>query len=292
MAKKRNSPSIGLHVAFIIITALFIVPLIIAIMISFSTESDVLKYGYSIIPKHFTLEAYKTAFGDSTALVRAYGITILTSFLNSSLTVILTGVMSYPLAREEFTPRKYIMIYVLITMLFGGGLIPTYILNTQYLHLGNTIWIYIVTGLISGSNIILFKTSFSQIPKSLMEAAEIDGATQLQVCAHVVIPTCKPIIAMIFFNTFLGHWNDYTTSMYYISDSRLYSLQYFLNRIITNSEFVKATYKMFDLTMTEDVPLQTLRFAVCVLGAMPVLILFPMIQKYFSKGITSGSVKG
>lgn len=241
MSKKRNSSNIGLHAAFIIITAMFIVPLIIAIMISFSTESDVLAYGYSIIPKHFTLEAYKTAIGDSTTLVRAYGITIFTSFLNSSLTVILTGVMSYPLAREEFTPRKYIMIYVLITMLFGGGLIPTYILNTQYLHLGNTIWIYIVTGLISGSNIILFKTSFSQIPKSLMEAAEIDGATQLQVCAHVVIPTCKPIIAMIFFNTFLGHWNDYTTSMYYISDSRLYSLQYFLNRIITNSEFVKAT---------------------------------------------------
>lgn len=289
--KKNKIPRFFLHLVFVLMTLVFIVPLVIAIMISVSTESDVLTFGYSIIPRHFSLEAYKILFQDASDLLRAYGVTILSSVVGSVLTVVLCASIAYALSQPQFTPRRGVMIYVLITMLFGGGLIPSYIINTQVLGIGNTIWIHILLGLVAGSNIILFKVFFTQIPASLIEAADIDGANQLQVLKSVIIPMSKPIIAMVFFNTFLGRWNNFENSMYYITDKKLYSLQYFLNNVISDAEFIREIYKMYNLTMETDIPVETLKFAICVAGALPVLVIFPFVQKYFSKGITMGAVK-
>ncbi len=289
--KKNIFPRVMLHLVFTLVTLMFLVTLFIALMISFSTESDIITYGYSIIPRNFTVDAYKTVLQDSSALIRAYGITILSASAGAVLTILLSSTVAYSVSQPEFKHRKLVMIYIIITMLFGGGLIPSYILNTQVYGLGNSIWVHIVLGLVEGGNIILFKVSFSQIPKSLIEAADIDGATQAQVLSNVIVPMSKPIIAMVFFNVFLGRWNNFETSMYYISDQKLYSLQYFLNNIISNSEFVRQTYKMFGISGGEHVPVETLKFAVCVAGALPVLVIFPMVQKYFSKGIAVGAVK-
>lgn len=289
--KKIKFPRVMLHTVFIILCVIFIIPMFIAVMISFSTESDIITYGYSIIPRNFSLEAYKIIIQDSASLLKAYGITILSATVSPFLSLIFNGTIAYSISRPEFKARKIVTIYILITMLFGGGLIPSYILNTQVYGLGNTIWVHLILGLVSGSNIILFKVSFSQIPKSLIESADIDGANQAQILLHIIIPMSKPIVSMIFFTGFIGGWNSYATSMYYISDKNLYQLQYYLKNVISNSEFIRQSFAEFGLKGGEDIPFQTLKFAICVASSLPILMMFPYIQKFFSKGIAAGSLK-
>ena len=279
------------HIFFIVICILSFVPILMAVLISISNETDVIQYGYKIIPMHIDFSAYKVVFSDISSVAKATAISLLSSTVAPALMVVICGAIGYALSQPQFKPRKYIMYFIIFTMIFSPGLIPTYIVNTQYLGLGNNILIYVLINLASAWNIILFKTFFSQIPVSLVEAASIDGASQNRIFVSIIIPMSKSIVASVFFMSVLGRWNDYTVSLYYMTNKDLYSLQYFLQKALQEASFLKVTYSNNPAFAVGDIPLETLKFALAVVSCIPVLLAFPYIQKYFSKGMAVGSVK-
>lgn len=290
--KTKPIYSILINSFFIIASICFIVPFIIIIAISISNENDVVSWGYSIIPKHIDFAAYKMVLADMTQMGKAFFVTIYSAIIGSLLTVLINASIGYAISQPQFTYRKPITWYIVFTMLFGGGLIPSYIINTQYLGLGDNLLIYIVTGLVAGWYIILFRTFFNQIPASLIESAVIDGASQFRVLSSIIIPMSKPIVASVFFMTAIGRWNDWQTSLYYISNKDLYTIQYFMQKTLRDAEFLRKTYLDNPMFSPDTViPVETLKFAMCVIATIPIFIFFPFIQKYFSKGISIGAVK-
>lgn len=279
------------HLGFIIMVIAIVFPLIGMVMISFSNAEDVKTFGYSFIPKHFSADAYKMVFSDAVPLIKALLISLSTAVISPALTVILCASMGFAIGNPNFGYKKIANTYILIPMLFSGGLIPSYIINTQLFGLSDSYWAYIVMGLVSTWNIILFRTFFAGVPVSLLEAARIDGATEFQTLLKIIVPMSKPIIGSVFFTTALQKWNDYTVPLYYINNKDLYNIQYFLQNVIRNVQFINQTYKDNPMFAGKHLPEETLPFAVAVISCIPVMLLFPYIQKYFSKGMAVGAVK-
>ena len=279
------------HLGFIIMVIAIVFPLIGMVTISFSNAEDVKTFGYSFIPKHFSADAYKMVFSDAVPLIKALLISLSTAVISPALTVILCASMGFAIGNPNFGYKKIANTYILIPMLFSGGLIPSYIINTQLFGLSDSYWAYIVMGLVSTWNIILFRTFFAGVPLSLLEAARIDGATEFQTLLKIIVPMSKPIIGSVFFTTALQKWNDYTVPLYYINNKDLYNIQYFLQNVIRNVQFINLTYKDNPMFAGKHLPEETLPFAVAVISCIPVMLLFPYIQKYFSKGMAVGAVK-
>ena len=286
----RKKPQILINLFFIICTLLSVVPFLLIISISFSNENDVMRYGYSLIPKHINLTAYKLAFANGMKILHAYGITIYSSVIGTVLSLVLMSLCGYALSQEKFRYRRFLNMYVLIPMMIGGGLIPTYIINTHYLHLSNNMSVYVVLGLVSSYTIFVFKAFFMQIPKSLIEAARIDGASEKRIFINIVLPSSAPVFASVGFMALHARWNDWQTSLYYITDNRLVTLQYLLQQVLQEAEMMKTT--MVGSGDTSELPTATLKFAVCVISTLPATVFFPFFQKYFTKGMVVGSVKG
>lgn len=293
---KREDSNWYAHLFFAIYMALCILPFLLVVAISFSNEDDVLRYGFSLIPQNFTTVAYEYILGDLTTLLRAYGVTIIYAFGGAALGILHMAAMGYSLSRPHFIFRKFLNIYLLITMFFNGGLIPTYILNTQVYHLGDSMLIYLLPGLVSAYNVFVFRTFFSQIPSSLIEAAELDGASELQLLTKVIIPLSTPVIATYTFTGIVARWNDFTVSMYYIQNTKLYTLQYLLQLMLNEARFLESMKSQMpllsELQTVSSIPTETLKYAMCVLASAPMLFLFPFFQRFFAKGVTLGAVKG
>ena len=234
MKKKSVFQQIILSVMLILLACAIIIPFLLILSVSFSNEQDIMLNGYKLIPEHFDLTAYKYVLHNPRDILQAYKITIIFAVLGTALTVFFTALIAYPISRPDMVGKKIINYMLLITMLFSGGLAPTYILNTRYLHLNNTIWIYIIPSLLSPWNIFMMRTFFSQLPDSLVEAASIDGAKQLRIFLQIIIPLSKPVIATIAVMTFVGKWNSWYESLLYIDDYTMVSLQYFLQRMMKN----------------------------------------------------------
>ena len=293
MKKKSVYQQIILSVMLILLACAIIIPFLLILSVSFSNEQDIMLNGYKLIPEHFDLTAYKYVLHNPRDILQAYKITIIFAVLGTALTVFFTALIAYPISRPDMVGKKIINYMLLITMLFSGGLAPTYILNTRYLHLNNTIWIYIIPSLLSPWNIFMMRTFFSQLPDSLVEAASIDGAKQLRIFLQIIIPLSKPVIATIAVMTFVGKWNSWYESLLYIDDYTMVSLQYFLQRMMKNIALIKEMNSMgMSMTGTLTIPSETARMAMAILVAGPILFVFPFFQKYFVKGLTVGGVKG
>ncbi len=290
--RKKHQPILTL--VFIILCALIVIPFIMLVSISFSNEDSIMKYGYSVLPRDFSLDAYKYVFKNPKAILDAYKVTAIFSFSKMVLTVLFTSMIAYPLSRRQLKGRTAISFYLYFTMLFSGGLVPTYILTTQYLHLGDTIWVYIVTGLVSPWNVFMMRTFFQDLPEEMIESAVIDGAGEYTIYAKFIIPLSKPVLATIALMTFLGMWNDWYTSMLYINKQELESLQYLLQKIMLNLKLLQdSSMNSIGVQLSAaDIPSETVRMAMAVVVAGPALVVFPFFQKYFVKGLTVGSVKG
>ena len=293
MKKKSVFQQIILSVMLILLACAIIIPFLLILSVSFSNEQDIMLNGYKLIPEHFDLTAYKYVLHNPRDILQAYKITIIFAVLGTALTVFFTALIAYPISRPDMVGKKIINYMLLITMLFSGGLAPTYILNTRYLHLNNTIWIYIIPSLLYPWNIFMMRTFFSQLPDSLVEAASIDGAKQLRIFLQIIIPLSKPVIATIAVMTFVGKWNSWYESLLYIDDYTMVSLQYFLQRMMKNIALIKEMNSMgMSMTGTLTIPSETARMAMAILVAGPILFVFPFFQKYFVKGLTVGGVKG
>lgn len=295
MKKKFSIGTALIHLFFIVTCLTFIIPMIYVLSISFSSEKAISDFGYSIIPKVWSLDAYKHIFRNPDQVIYSYQTTIFFSLVGSFASLLVMALVAYPLSRQNFKLRQPITFFIFFTMLFGGGLIPTYILNTQYLHLGNTIWIYILPGLASAWYIIIIRTFFSQLPQSLVESAKVDGAKELRIFFQIVLPLSKPVLATVLLMTLLNKWNDWYTSLIYIRDSKLYSLQYMLQKMLREAEFVKGLSNSqmgLNIQLETEVPTESVRFAMVIVAAGPMLVVFPFFQKYFTRGLTVGAVKG
>ena len=294
MKKQSNIAQFFLALFFIALCALMIIPLIMLISVSLSSEKDIAEFGYRIIPKSIDFTAYEYVLKNPKAIIDAYKITIVFSALGTFLSVFVQAMMAYPLSRKTLPGRGGITFYLYFTMLFGGGLVPTYILITQYLHLDDTIWVYILPGLVSGWNVFMMRTFFQGLPNEMIESMYIDGASEYNIFFKTIIPLSKPVIATVALTTFLGKWNDWNTSMLYINEEKLISLQYLLQRIMKNIEILQqnSNFDISTMMSVNELPSESARMAMAVIAAGPALVIFPFFQKYFVKGLTVGSVKG
>ena len=294
MKKKKKIPvgQVVLHAIFIVLTVAYLGPFLMVVSVSLTDEASLIRDGYSIIPKVFSLEAYKLVFKDPTQILNSYATTIIFTAVATTLAILVMGIMAYPLSRPTYKYNRFVSLYVLFTMLFSGGMVPSYLLNVKYLHLNNTIWIYILPGLISAYNLLIIRTNYKSLPVELIEAAKIDGASEIFICFKIVMPLCKPVLASIGFLFFVAKWNDWNTALLYIKKPELYSLQYLLQRILKEAEYLKQLAETGQLMGEEVFPTESFRYAMAMVAAGPVLCVFPFFQKHFVKGMTIGGVKG
>ena len=274
----------------------FIIPFIYVISASFTSDNDLIKYGYQIFPVKFVTTAYQYVFKNSGQLIDSYLVTTFYSFFGTFLSVIVMAGVAYPISRSNFMHRGFVSFFVFFTMLFSGGLVPSYILNTQYLHLRDNIWVYIIPSLASAWFIILLRTFFAQLPISLIESAKIDGASELRIFFQIILPLSKPVLATVALLVLLGKWNDWCTTLIYISNKKLFSLQYLLQEILLEADFLNTMVKNRaiggDMQSTVKIPAESIKFAMAIIAAGPMLVIFPFFQKYFTRGLTIGAVKG
>lgn len=293
MTRSNRKFQIVLCTLFVILCAMVLYPFLLLVGVSFSQEKDIALYGYQLIPRNFTLEAYKQVFANPDSVFAAYRTTIIFSVIGTFCTVLCEAMFAYPLTRKKLPGRTGISFFLYFTMLFGGGLVPTYILNTQYLHLGDTIWIYILPNLVAAYSVFMMRSFFQGLPEEMFESMIIDGASHYNIFFKTVIPLSKPVIATVAVTVFLERWNNWYTAMLYINKEELISLQYYLQRILKNIELLN-TLKSEGLgvSIDQELPSETMRMAMAVVVAGPALFVFPFFQKYFVSGLTIGSVKG
>lgn len=284
---------IWIYLFFILLSLVFILPFIMLIGISFSTEEDVARYGFSIIPHTFSLEAYEYVFANPGNLVSSYLVTIGYAFLGTALSVAIMAMMGYALSRDGFAYKKIITWFLLITMFFRGGITPEYVINTQLYHLQDNLLIYLLSGVVSAYTVFVFKTFFSQLPKSLIESASLDGASEMQILTRVTLPLSKAVLATFYLFGLLSRWNNFEVSLYYIMTPKWYSLQYLLQQVLNEAKMLEQMIQNIPgVAMGDAPPAEIIKFAICILAAVPMLIVFPFFQRYFSKGVVVGAVKG
>lgn len=283
------------HIIMIILCLLCVMPFVMLISSSITSETSLIREGYSFFPKDISFAAYEYLFTKSSAIGRGYIITIGVTVVGTTLNLILTTLLAYPLSRKDLPHRNVFSFIVFFTMLFNGGIVPSYIMWTQYFHIKNTYAALIVPNLMLGAfYVIMMRTNFSaNIPDAVIEAAKIDGASEWRILSKIVLPMSLPIIATLTLMVGLHYWNDWVNGLYYISKDKYYSLQVLLNRMLQDVQFLmsgSAGGSMGDLAA--NMPSTGIKMAVAVVGAIPILIVYPFFQKYFVKGITIGAVKG
>ncbi len=255
---------------------------------------DVVRNGYSFLPAHWTFDAYRTIFINTKQLVRSYYVTILSTLVGTALGMWLIVTSSYVLTRRDYKYRNILSFYIFFTMLFNGGLVPSYLLIAKWLGMKNTLMALIVPYLFNAFYVLLLKGFFqAAIPDSLYESAKIDGANELTILMKIVIPLSTPALATVALFYVLQYWNDWFLSLMYTSDNSLLKLQTLLIRVLKNLEFLNSAearqYMWIDKT---QVPSLTARMAMCIVAAGPMIVVFPFFQKYFIKGLKVGAIKG
>lgn len=277
----------------VLICLICVIPIITVVSISFSSDMAIIKDGYGILPKDFSLDAYKYALKDIEAILRSYGVSIFVTVTGCVFGLAFNSMIAYVLSRKDYRYRKQLTIFLIIPMVLNGGLVPTYIWISKYLHLKNTIWVMILPMLIVPWFIILLRTFFSQIPSSLLEAATVDGASELTIFVKIILPLAKPALATVGMFITLNYWNDWFLPLMYIDNSELYNLQYRLYLMMRDvQEMIRNSASSGMGIGIADLPTESMRMAMCVIAAGPMLMIFPFFQKYFVKGLTVGGVKG
>lgn len=280
------------HIVLILLCLATIVPFLIMLSSSMSSENDVIANGYPIVPRSVDFTAYQYIFSSSAQIIAAYGVTILVTVIGTIASLAITLSFAFALSQDKMPGVKIMMIMVVITMLFNGGLVPTYYVYTQIFHIKDTLPALIVPGLLMNAfNLILVRNYFrNSIPPALMEAARIDGCSKFGGFLKIVLPLSKPIIATIGLMTALGYWNDWGNGLYYITSTKYQSVQQVLRLMINNSALLQQM-GINSGVETSKIPMNTVRMAIAVVAVLPVMIVYPFFQNYFVKGITIGAVK-
>lgn len=288
--KQEKAFEVFASVVMICVMVIVIFPFILLFISSITDEDTLLINGYSIFPEKLSFGAYKYIWNSRDVIFRAYGITICVTVIGTLAHVAIVAMAAYPLSLRNMPGRSFFSFVILFTMLFNGGLVPTYIIYTMVFHIKNTYWALLVPNLLFSSfNCIIVRTYLqSNVPSELYESAKIDGASEFQIFRRIVLPLGKPIFVTIGVFAGLNYWNDWTNGLYYISDQSKYSIQQVLNVMVKNIEYLTK----FGRGSVISVPSISLRMAIAFAAMLPILILYPFLTKYFEKGIALGAVKG
>ncbi|MEK3913449.1 carbohydrate ABC transporter permease [Paenibacillus sp. FSL H7-0331] len=274
------------YVLLALISLATILPFIYILAVSFTSPHEVAKGGFILFPKEFSLSAYKYIFSTDT-LIRSLLVSVYITVVGTFINLLLTSLMAYPLARQTLRGRQIILMAVLFTMLFSGGLIPTYFV-VKAMGLTNSLWSLMIPNAISAFNLIVLKNFFQQIPDGLEDSARIDGCSDVGVLFRIVLPLSMPAMATFGMFYAVTHWNQFFSAIMYINDNNKWPVQVLLREIV-----ILAQSRIGDTGFdeTEIQPL-TIRMAVIVFATLPILAVYPFLQKHFAKGVMLGSVKG
>ncbi|TLS53501.1 carbohydrate ABC transporter permease [Paenibacillus antri] len=294
IAKPNRLPNLFINVFFIVVCLLIALPFVLVISISLSSETSLQQLGYRFIPSEWSFEAYRIVFEKPETLLRGYGVTILITALGTALSLFMTALMAYPISRTDFRYNRPITFYVFFTMLFNGGLIPFYILMTQYLHLKNTLAALIIPAVMSPFNIMIMKGFLDKISKEIIESAKMDGAKEFRIFLTIILPLSTPALATLGLFIAFGYWNEWFYAMLFLDGDKYIPLQLLLVRILSQAEFLANSpmAEVADKLRFAEFPTLSVRMAMAIVAGGPMLIVFPFFQKYFVKGITVGSLKG
>ncbi len=293
--KSERGFSNGAAVIMVLLAFICIFPVLLLFMSSITSEASLVKNGYSVFPEEFGFDAYRYLWMSREKILRAYGMTIAQTSVGTSLSVVVTTLLAYPLSRKDLPGRNVIAFYIFFTMLFSGGMIPSYMMWTQMFHIKDTFFALIFPSLfLSGFAVIMMRTYFStNIPDNVLEAAKIDGASEVKILLRIVLPMSKPILSTVGLMTALAYWNDWMNGLYYLTKrTDLYTIQNLLNRLITSADFLSNNQANSLLAANIQVPSVGVRMAVAVIAILPILVIYPFFQKGFVKGIVIGGVKG
>ena len=279
-----------------VLSIVAIMPMVLLLTSSFTDNTTLIMNGYSFFPEKWSLENYRYILNNSTLIFNAYGVSIVLTATGTIIGTAMTVLMGYGLSKKDLPRRKIISFILILTLLFNGGLVPTYLVYTNVLSVKNTFWGLLLPGLLmNGFNVILVKSYFvSSVPEEILEAAEIDGAGEFKKFYTIALPMAVPIIATIALFIGMGYWNDWNNGYVYISTKTdLYSIQNLLNRIQQNLQFIISNASTSGVGQAaNDIPSEGVRMAISIIGILPVLIVYPWMQRFFIKGITLGGVKG
>ncbi|MDQ1914750.1 carbohydrate ABC transporter permease [Paenibacillus sp. GD4] len=277
----------------LLFAVLCLLPFVLLISASLTSQESIIAHGYSFIPETFSTAAYTYLLERGSDIVRAYGVTIFVTVVGTVVGLSMSTLLAYPLSRSVTPHRNLIMFIVFFTMLFHGGLVPTYLVFTQLFHIKNTIWALILPMLMNGFYIMLMRTFFqTTIPAALLESAQLDGAGEFRTLWSIVLPLSTPILATIGLFSSILYWNDWQLGMIYITDPKLFSIQNLLNRIMQDIDFIHTNMSSDAGDALEQMPSDSVKMAIAVIGVLPILVAYPFFQKYFIKGIMIGAVKG
>ena len=293
MKRKLNSEKIFRSFAFVVLLILAIVcilPIILIIVASFTDETTLLANGYRFFPQKYGLEAYVYLLKQSVMMLRAYKISILVTVIGTLASLVLSTTFAYPLSRKDFKYRNIFSFLVFFTMLFSGGIVPSYMMWTKFFHIKDTIWALIIPSYLMNA----FNYYSNNIPDALVEAARIDGASEFLTFRRVIVPLSVPVIATVGLFTGLAYWNDWINGLYYINDPGLYSIQNLLIRLMNNIQYLNsgAAAGIVSGGTTGALPSTSVRMAIAVVGVIPVVAAYPFLQKYLIRGTVIGAVKG
>lgn len=283
------------EVVIIFLALLCIAPILLIFIASITRESSLIANGYSFFPKALSLDAYSYLVADYKTIVRAYGVSIVVTAAGTFLGVLITAMLAYPISRSDFKYGKVIAFLVLFTMLFSGGIAPAYIMWTRIFHIKNTILALILPNyLMNAFNVFLMTNYYrNNIPGALIESAQIDGAKEINIFFRIILPLSVPVIATIGIFTGLAYWNDWINGLYYITQPQLFGIQNLLVRMMDNIQFLKSGAGSTALgSGAVQLPSNSVRMALAVIGVIPIVIIFPFMQQYFIKGVVIGAVKG
>jgi len=285
------------HIIMALLAIGALIPIVLLVISSFTSNDEIIRRGYNFFPRELSLEAYRFIFISSDKIVRAYGMSFLVTALGTTASVIITTMMGYPLSRRDLPFCSGLTFVVFFTMLFNGGLVPTYLTYTGIFKIKNTLWALIIPNLLmNGFNVLLMKSYFAtNIPFEIIEAAYIDGSGEFNTFLRIVVPMSKPIIATIGIFVGVAYWNDWNNGFIYLTTrTELYTIQNLLNRMIQNIQFL--TQNPSNLAQASEglskIPSASIRMSIAVMGILPIVVIYPFIQNNFVKGITLGGVKG
>lgn len=270
-------------------------PFVLLVVSSFTDEGTLIRNGYSLFPEKFSLESYAYMYERLDTIVRAYGITVFVTVVGTVTSLIITVLLAYPLSRRDLPHRGKFAFFVFFTMLFNGGLVPTYIMWTRYLNIDNTIWALIIPALLLNAfYVIMMRTYFTTtIPDEVIEAGRIDGAGEFRILFRIVLPMSLPMVATLALLIGLNYWNDWRNGLYYLTDHSLFSVQNMLNTMLQDVRFLASGGAGGNASeIASNMPSVGIKMAIAVVGALPIMMVYPFFQRYFVKGITVGAVKG
>ena len=292
MTKKIDLYQCAIYVIMICLLLICVLPFALMLVASFSSESSILRNGYTFTPDGLSLDSYLYLFSSSYNILKAYFVSAFVTILGTFLGLVLTISLAYPLSRTGMPGKNVIAFFVFFTMLFNGGLIPTYIMWTTVFSIKNTYAAYILPNLLARAfYIMMMRTYFTtSIPESILESARIDGASEFKILLRIVLPLSKPILVTVGLLIGIGYWYDWQNGLYYITETSKFSVQVLLNSMLRAAQ---ATAEMSTAELASaSIPTNGVRMACAAMGILPIVIVYPFTQKYIVKGITIGGVKG